>query len=141
MHLPLEGGAFLSLNDSDKLDGVPLARDLQELGFKILATAGTAQTLRSNGVSVGAIFKVEEGRPNVVDRVKNGEIHLIVNTPLGKTSRYDEVAIGEAALRYGVPMITTLSGAQAAVRGIRFLQHKDFSVRYLQEIHAVPEAL
>ncbi|NOZ74233.1 MAG: carbamoyl-phosphate synthase large subunit [FCB group bacterium] len=117
--LPRAGRVFLSVNDQDKLNIVPIARDFLELGFSLTATAGTAAALRQNGLPAETVFKVGEGRPHVADRIKNGEIQLIVNTPLGSRSRSDEGAIGQAAIRYGVPVFTTLSAAQATIRALR----------------------
>ncbi|NNJ10453.1 carbamoyl-phosphate synthase large subunit [Chloroflexales bacterium ZM16-3] len=132
-HLPLQGNAFLSVNDRDKENLVPIARDLASLGFTLLATGGTAAALRAAGLEVTSIYKVNEGRPNAVDYVKNGQIALIVNTPLGKASFFDEVSIRRAAITYGVPSLTTLSGAAAAVQAIRALRDDVWTVESLQE--------
>jgi len=132
--LPTEGRVFISVNDSDKIKVIPIARDFQELGFEIVATSGTEKLLIENGISVDSIFKVGEGRPNVVDAIKNGEIHLVLNTPLGAQSRYDEYEIGRSAIQYKVSIITTISGAQAAVRGIRNIKNKLIKYRSLQEV-------
>ncbi len=132
--LPVEGTVFISVNDSDKMAAIPLARDFKELGFKIIATEGTAQLLSDNGVATKPIFKVGEGRPNVVDAIKNEEVHLVINTPLGAQSRFDEYEIGRSAIRYKVPAITTISGAQAAVRGIRNIKSGSIKYRSLQEV-------
>ena len=132
-HLPLGGNAFLSVNDRDKDNLVPIARDLADLGFTLLATGGTAAFLRAAGLAITSIYKVNEGRPNAVDYVKNGQITLIVNTPLGKASFFDEVAIRRAAIHYGIPSLTTLSGAAAAVQAIRALRDDVWTVESLQE--------
>jgi carbamoyl-phosphate synthase large subunit len=132
-HLPLEGNAFLSVNDRDKATLVPIARDLTELGFSLLATGGTAAYLREQGLAVTSIYKVNEGRPNAVDYIKNDQIALIVNTPLGKASFFDEAAIRRAALTYAVPTLTTLSGAAAAVQAIRALREAEWSIQRLQD--------
>tara|TARA_B100000809_G_scaffold55476_1_gene51372 strand:- start:246 stop:3428 length:3183 start_codon:yes stop_codon:yes gene_type:complete len=113
------GTVFISVNNADKMDAIPLARDLSEIGFGIVATSGTAKEFKRNGIPVESIFKVGEGRPNVVDGIKNGEIQLVINTPMGKQSRYGEEAIGQACIQKGIMAITTLSGAEAAVRAIR----------------------
>ena len=134
--LPLSGTVFLSVNDFDKRNLVPIARGLAGLGFRLVATQGTAEALRAAGLTVETVFKVNEGRPNVVDRLVNGEIHLIINTPLGQESYFDEPAIRRTATQHGVPLITTLSGAAAAVKGIESLQRDGLEVRTLQEIHA-----
>ena len=132
--LPKEGNVFISVNDSDKMSAIPMARDFKELGFTILATEGTAQLLSENGVPANPVFKVGEGRPNVVDAIKNGEVQLVINTPLGAQSRYDEYEIGRSAIRYKIPAITTISGAQAAVRGIRNMKSDSIQYRSLQEV-------
>lgn len=132
-HLPLSGNAFLSVNDRDKANLIPIARDLADLGFKLLATGGTAAALQAAGMEVKQIYKVNEGRPNAVDYVKNGQITLIINTPLGKASFFDEVAIRRAAIVYGIPSLTTLSGAAAVVQAIRALRDGVWTVQSLQE--------
>jgi carbamoyl-phosphate synthase large subunit len=132
--LPIEGTFFISVNDSDKMNVIPLARDIKELGFKIIATDGTAQLLSENGISANPVYKVGEGRPNVVDAIKNGEVQMVINTPLGAQSRFDEYEIGRSSIRYRVPVITTISGAQAAVRGIRNIKVGFIKYRSLQEV-------
>ncbi len=117
--LPESGTIFISVNDHDKFNVIPIARDFIELGFEIVATSGTHKELARNGIPVKPIFKVGEGRPNVVDGIKNGKIHMVINTPLGKQSRFDEEAIGKAGVQKGVNVITTLSGAHAAIRALR----------------------
>jgi carbamoyl-phosphate synthase large subunit len=131
--LPRGGNAFLSVNDRDKANLIPIARDLAALGFTLLATGGTAAALQAAGLEVKPIYKVNEGRPNAVDYVKNGQIALIVNTPLGKASFFDEAAIRRAAVVYGVPILTTLSGAAAAVQAIHALRDDVWTVQSLQE--------
>jgi len=132
--LPEQGTIFISVNNLDKIKAIPLARDFQELGFEIMATSGTASLLTENGVIARPIFKVGEGRPNVVDAIKNGEVQLVVNTPMGEQAREDEYEIGRSAIRYKVPAITTISGAQAAVRGIRNKMAKQINYQSLQEV-------
>ncbi len=134
--LPLEGTVFISVNDNDKAAVLPIARDLAGLGFRLLATHGTARYLEAQGLSVRAIDKVGEGRPNPVDFVVNGDIHLIINTPSGKTAFADRGAIRRAAAAYGVPTLTTLSAASAAVQAIRAMRSEPLAVRSLQELHA-----
>jgi carbamoyl-phosphate synthase large subunit len=136
-HLPVKGSAFLSVNDSDKANLVPIARDLAALGFTLLATSGTATALQAAGLEVTAIYKVNEGRPNVVDYIKNDQIDLIVNTPLGKTSFFDERTIRRTAIIYRVPMLTTLSGAAAAVQAIHAIRNGGWAVQSLQERQAI----
>ncbi len=134
--LPLEGTAFISTNDSDKKNAVRVAKRLHELGFKIVATRGTQRELERAGVPAERVFKVNEGRPNVVDLIKSDEIDLIVNTPLGRASFYDERAIRRAAMQYSVVTFTTLTGANAAVSAIAALRQEKLSVVSLQEHHA-----
>jgi len=132
--LPEKGTIFISVNNLDKVKAIPLARDFQELGFDIIATNGTADLLSENGVAARPIFKVGEGRPNVVDAIKNGEVQLVVNTPMGAQAREDEYEIGRSAIRHKIPAITTISGAQAAVRGIRNIKNGSLQYRSLQEV-------
>ncbi len=135
--LPRAGTAFISVNDGDKGQAGVLARKLARLGFKLTATFGTAARLREVGIEVETIFKVNEGRPNVVDEIKQGGIALIINTPLGRASHYDEQAIRRAALQYGVPCVTTMTGAQALVEAIGWCSdEKLFRPVSLQELHA-----
>ncbi len=135
-HLPLSGTAFLSVNDRDKATLVPIARQLRELGFELLATRGTADYLRGSGLEVALVKKVHEGRPSVVDRLINREIDVVINTPLGRESHEDDEAIRVTALKYDIPCVTTLSGATAAAEGIAELLDRELSVRPLQEFHA-----
>ena len=133
-NIPHSGTVFLSVNDSDKLNVISIARDLHEIGFKLVATSGTAKELIQNGLQVESIFKVGEGRPNIVDAIKNDNINLVINTPMGERSRYDDEAIGRACIQKGIVAITTLSGAEAAVRAIRLAGQK-INVRSIQEYH------
>ena len=132
--LPISGCIFISINNSDKIKAIPIARDFMELGFKILATEGTAKLFSENGIITQTIFKVGEGRPNVTDEIKNGHVQLVINTPLGAQSRFDEYQIGRSSIKYKIPVITTISGAQAAVRGIRNLKSKEIHYKSLQDI-------
>jgi len=134
--LPTSGAAFISVNDFDKARVIPIARRLREIGFKLLATKGTAQALRGAGLPVQTIYKVHEGRPDVNDHILNGEVQIIINTPLGKFSRYDEYAIGRHAINRKIPCLTTLSAAAAAVEGIKALQEHRLGVKSLQEYHS-----
>jgi carbamoyl-phosphate synthase large subunit len=134
--LPETGTAFVSVNNDDKKNLVPIARDLAELGFRLIATRGTAVYLRAYGLEVDVVFKVNEGRPNVADEIVNGKIHLIVNTPLGRESFFDDRAVRRAAMMHGVPCITTLTGAAAAVQAIRAMKEQGVAVRALQDYHA-----
>jgi carbamoyl-phosphate synthase large subunit len=138
--LPLAGAAFLSVHDQDKPALLPVARRLAELGFELVATAGTAAYLRAAGLTVRLALKVHEGRPHIGDQLINGEIALIVNTPLGRESHEDDTVIRRTALRYDIPCITTLSGAMAAAEGIAALRREGLSVASLQELHAAGAA-
>jgi carbamoyl-phosphate synthase large subunit len=134
--LPVKGTAFISVNDNDKESVIPIAAALVETGLTLTATRGTAARLEAEGIPVESVHKVSEGRPNIVDRIKNGEIALIINTPLGRESYEDEQILRRSAYACGVPTITTLSGAAATVAGIRALQREDFAVRALQDYHS-----
>ncbi|MEE9230455.1 MAG: carbamoyl-phosphate synthase large subunit [Acidobacteriota bacterium] len=133
--LPLEGAVFISVNDNDKAAVVPIARGLAEIGFHLITTRGTTKALKAAGLETQRVFKVNEGRPNVVDHMKNGKIQLVINTPLGQKSYFDEQAIRHTAVQMNVPCITTLSGAAAAVTGIKALREKTLEVCSLQEWH------
>jgi carbamoyl-phosphate synthase large subunit len=135
VRLPRTGVVFISVNDADKPELAPIAQDFVDLGFCIVATAGTHGLLKTAGVDAGPVYKVGEGRPNVVDLIKSGRIGLVINTPMGSRSRFDEKAIRRAATQHAVPCITTLSGAAAAVNAIRALQREKLTVRSLQEYH------
>jgi carbamoyl-phosphate synthase large subunit len=134
--LPLSGTVFLSVNDFDKSAALKLARDLKRLDFHLMATSGTAEFCNRAGLDVEPINKVSEGSPHVVDLIREGAIHLIINTPYGPVAHDDGQMIRTAAVRYGVPLLTTLSAAQAAVSGIRALSARELRVRSLQEHHA-----
>ena len=133
-NIPEKGTIFISVNDQDKLNVIPIARDLYEMGFNIIATIGTTKALIQNGVPVKSIFKVGEGRPNVVDGIKNDEIDIVINTPLGAQARYDEESIGQACIQKNIMVVTTLSGAEAIVRAIRVSGLTN--VKSLQEYHS-----
>jgi carbamoyl-phosphate synthase large subunit len=134
--LPEQGCAFVSVNNDDKPTALPIVRDLATLGFSIVATRGTAAYLRAHGIEAEVVFKVNEGRPNVADQIVNGKIDLIVNTPLGRESFFDDRTVRRVAMLQGVPCITTLTGASAAVAAIRALREQSFGVRALQDYHA-----
>ncbi len=133
--LPTGGSVFISVNDRDKRYIANIARDFQDLGFQIVATIGTAAFLSENGIGCGRVFKVNEGRPNVVDLLKSGRVQLVVNTPLGRESFFDEKAVRRACIQLGVPCITTISAAAAAVSAIHVLQRGEVKVMSLQECH------
>jgi carbamoyl-phosphate synthase large subunit len=131
--LPAEGTVFLSIRDDDKRAITFMAKKLVELGYGLVATRGTSRFLSRNGIPCREVFKVHEGRPHVVDLIENGEIQLVLNTPLGRASEYDEKAIRERAVALGVPVITTVAGAVAAVSGMEALRRGPLSVTALQE--------
>jgi carbamoyl-phosphate synthase large subunit len=134
--LPRKGSIFLSVSDHDKRHCGPLAKELHALGFRLIATRGTAAALEAAGVPAEPVYKVNEGRPNIVDLVKTGKVDMIINTPLGRESFYDEKSIRRAAIRYNIPCITTLSAANAAARGIRALVEQTLEVTPLQSLHS-----
>jgi carbamoyl-phosphate synthase large subunit len=133
--LPTGGTLFLSVNDHDKTAAIELARRYVHLGFKIVATEGTASALESAGLKAERVFKVKEGRPNVVDLIKGGRIQLIINTPRGQDTFFDEKAIRRAAVTARIPTITTLAAAQAAAEGIAAMQKHTTTVFALQQLH------
>jgi carbamoyl-phosphate synthase large subunit len=133
--LPKSGKVFISVKDSDKEAILPVAREFEKLGFGVIATSGTAAALTRAKIKVTKVHKLREGRPNVLDRIKNGDINFIVNTPSGKIPREDEVLIRNAALARKIPIMTTVRAAQASVNGIRSLQTNKVQVRSLQEYH------
>jgi carbamoyl-phosphate synthase large subunit len=134
--LPTEGSVFISVTDHDKPNVAEVARKFIDMGFKIVATAGTADVLESAGMSVDRVYKVKEGRPNVVDLIKGDRLQLIVNTPQGQDPFFDEKAIRRAAVTARIPTITTLSAARAAAEGIAAVQRGQLSIRALQRLHA-----
>jgi carbamoyl-phosphate synthase large subunit len=136
VRLPLEGAAFISVNNYDKPAVVPIARDLKAAGFRLIATRGTANFLRAHGLETEIVFKVNEGRPHVGDEILNNRIQLIINTPLGRESFFDDRTVRRIATMHGVPCITTLTGAAAVVNAIRALRTEGLTVRALQEHHA-----
>jgi carbamoyl-phosphate synthase large subunit len=135
--LPQQGKAFLSVRDKDKSKAIEVARRLVEVGFEIVATRGTAQFLSEADIPVRIVYKVMEGRPNIVDLIKGGEIQLLINTPIGAKSFFDEKAIRRAAVHHRVPCITTIAGALAAVEGIAALRSEPLRVMALQQLHEI----
>ena len=133
--LPLAGGIFVTVNDSDKPTVLPIARRFHEMGFRLTATEGTARYLRSRGVPAERVAKVHEGRPNAIDLIVSGDVQLLINTPLGKFTQADDYAIRRAALMHRVPYTTTMSAASAACDAIIALRSRTGSVRSLQEWH------
>ncbi|HUP39197.1 MAG TPA: carbamoyl-phosphate synthase large subunit, partial [Vicinamibacterales bacterium] len=134
--LPEKGTAFISVNNDDKPNVLPIARNLADLGFPIVATRGTAAYLRAHGIAVEVVFKVNEGRPNIVDHILNNQVQMIVNTPLGRESFFDDRAMRRVAMLHNVPCITTLTGASAAVEAIRAVRTHALDVRAIQDYHA-----
>jgi carbamoyl-phosphate synthase large subunit len=133
--LPKGGRVFISVKDADKEAIIPVAREFLKLGFEIVSTGGTAEALTNAKIKVTKVFKIHEGRPNVLDRIKNGDIHFIINTPSGKIPREHEVVIRNAALAAKIPIMTTVRAALASANGIRSLQKRKVQVRSLQEYH------
>jgi carbamoyl-phosphate synthase large subunit len=134
--LPAEGSILITVNDSDKRAVTPLARRFHELGFRIVATAGTARHLTGRGIPTETVLKIHEGRPNGVDLMLNGEIQLLINTPLGKESQRDDYTMRQAAIAHRVAYTTTLSAANAACDAILAMRSRPPSVLPLQEWHA-----
>jgi carbamoyl-phosphate synthase large subunit len=134
--LPTGGTVFFTVNDHDKQPAIALALRYVHLGFKIVATEGTANALEGAGLIVERVFKVNEGRPNAVDLIKEQKIQLVVNTPRGQDAIFDEKAIRRAAVLARVPTITTLAAAQAAADGIAAMQKNRVTVYSLQELHS-----
>jgi carbamoyl-phosphate synthase large subunit len=133
--LPLSGKIFISVSDAHKKPATAVAKQFAELGFELVATSGTAAVLEKAGLKVQRIFKLAEGRPNAIDLLKNKEIQFVINTPSGATPRADEIKIRTTAVYTGTPIMTTLSGAKAAVLGIAALKKSGYGVKTLQEYH------
>ncbi len=134
--LPLEGTVLLSVNKSDRQAVVPIAKEFAKLGFKILSTKGTGRTLSENGVEVTIVKKMQEGHPNVWDSIIKGEVQLIINTPVGKQGQFDDSYLRKAAISSKVPYMTTMSAAEATVKGIAAVVNKEVSsLKSLQEYH------
>jgi carbamoyl-phosphate synthase large subunit len=135
--LPLEGTVFITVNDHDKPTVVPIARRFHDLGFRLVATDGTAEHLRQQGIPAESVLKVYEGRPNGIDLMLSGQVQLLINTPLGKLTAHDDVSLRRAALQQRVPYTTTMSAASAACDAIEALKRRAGEVRPLQEWHAL----
>ncbi|MBD1194412.1 carbamoyl-phosphate synthase large subunit [Vulcanococcus sp. Clear-D1] len=133
--LPTSGTVFLSTHDRDKPALLPVAQRLAALGFRLVATEGTARWLSDAGLSVEPVLKVHEGRPNIEDAIRSGEIQLVINTPVGRQAAHDDKYLRRAAIDYAVTTVTTLAGARAAVEGIAALQGQQLQVNALQDIH------
>jgi carbamoyl-phosphate synthase large subunit len=133
--LPKVGVAFISVKESDRPTALEVARYLVKLGFQIWGTSGTAGYLRQEGLVVEAVNKVQEGRPHIVDHIKNGSVALVVNTVRTASAHLDSLSIRREALHRGVPYFTTMRGARAAAMGIESILRKELSIRSLQEYH------
>jgi len=133
--LPLQGRVFLSVSDEHKPEVASVAREFADLGFELVSTGGTASVLEKAGLKVRRVFKLSEGRPHTVDLLKNGEIQMVINTPSGQIPRADEIKIRTTAVYTNTPIMTTLSGAKAAAKGISALKRGGYTVRTLQEYH------
>ena len=134
-NLPKGGNVFISVRDKDKKGIIPVAKRLKELGFKILTTQGTGKVLKKEGIDVKILPKLAEGRPNIIDYMKNKEVHLIINTPSGRIPRKDEIVIRSTATFYRVPCITTVSGAIASTKAIELLLSHNIEVKSIQDYH------
>jgi len=134
--LPIKGNVLITIADRDKDRILPAARNFRDMGFTIISTGGTRKFLIDNGIPADLILKVHEGRPNIVDAIKNKEIDLVINTPAGRLSEYDDSYIRKNAIRYKVPYITTTSAALSATEGIKARQNGEYKVKSLQEYHS-----
>jgi carbamoyl-phosphate synthase large subunit len=135
-HLPLEGRVLITVADKDKTAALECAIKFQELGFELVATEGTQEFLSKHGIASQSILKLHEGRPNIADAIKNGNIHLVINTPIGKSGAHDDSYIRRTAIKYRVPYITTTAAAVAAATGIAAARGTAFPVCALQDYHA-----
>src|SRR5204862_1450392 len=134
--LPSSGTVYISVSNHDKPAVVQVARDLKGLGFKLVATRGTANYLRAHGIEAEIVFKINEGRPHIGDEIVNHRVQLVINTPLGRESFFDDKQVRRMAMMQQVPCITTLTGAAAAVQAIKAPHTEGLDVRSLQEYHA-----
>ena len=134
--LPVKGTVLITIADRDKEKILQVARNFREMGFTILSTGGTRKFLSENGIKANLILKLHEGRPNIIDAIKNGEINLVVNTPAGRLSEYDDSFIRKNAIKYKIPYITTTSAALSSTEGIKERQNSAYSVKSLQEYHS-----
>jgi carbamoyl-phosphate synthase large subunit len=134
-NLPKKGNVFISVRDKDKRSIVFVAKKLKDLGFHIFSTSGTAAALQKSGLAVKVLPRLSEGRPNVLDLMKDGKIQLVINTPSGRIPRQDELKIRSTVVQYNIPYTTTVSGAQATVNGLETLINKKLTVKALQEYH------
>jgi carbamoyl-phosphate synthase large subunit len=137
--LPVKGTVLITIADRDKNRIIETAKNFSDMGFTILSTGGTKQFLDKHGIASKLILKVHEGRPNIVDAIKNGEIDLVVNTPAGRLSEYDDSYIRKNAIKYKIPYITTTSAALSSTKGIKERQNGEYKVKSLQDYHAAIE--
>ncbi|MBU0683742.1 MAG: carbamoyl-phosphate synthase large subunit, partial [Candidatus Omnitrophica bacterium] len=133
--LPMEGNILLTVADKDKQGLLPIAKHLKELGFNIYATEGTGKFLKENGIENNVLKKLHEGRPNLADVIKNKDIQLVINTPIGRSSKYDDSYIRVMAIQQKIPYITSMAAAEASVEGIRTVKEKSISTKSLQDYH------
>ena len=133
--LPMEGKIFISVDDKHKRSIVGFAKRIDTLGYKIVSTSGTADVLRKNSLEVEVVEKLGEGRPDILDLIKNNEIKLVINTPGDKKTKVDESKIRSEVIMRMIPIVTTLSGARATVNGLESFKKKGFSVKALQDYH------
>jgi len=134
--LPLEGNVLITIADSDKSAALDVAKQFKDIGFNIIATKGTSEFLSKHGIESQCVLKMHEGRPNILDGIKNGEIGLVINTPAGKQSQFDDSYIRKAAIKYKIPYITTVAAAAATVKGIAAFKEKPSQIKSLQSYHA-----
>ena len=134
--LPEKGAVCISVNNEDKAEALPLAQGFAALGFQLIATRGTAAYLRAHGVEASVVFKINEGRPSLADEIVNRKISMVINTPHGRESFFDDKTVRRAAMMAGVPCITTMTGAAAALEAIRALKTEGLDVRALQDYYA-----
>jgi carbamoyl-phosphate synthase large subunit len=135
-HLPLEGTALITVNPNDRPQALVVAKEFRKLGFGLLCTEGTHRYLAEFGVESVPVLKLHQGRPNIIDRIKNGEINLIINSPSGRQSEYDDSYIRKAAISYKIPYLTTMAAAFASVKGITARRTGDGGVTSIQEYHS-----
>jgi carbamoyl-phosphate synthase large subunit len=135
VYLPQSGTVLISVSKRERPEVLGVARQFAELGFSIIATEGTRNFLASEGIASELVLKMHEGRPNIIDHIKNGDINLVINTPIGRKSQYDDSYIRKAAIQYKIPYITTLAAASAAAKGIAAVRDRQPAVQSLQTYH------
>jgi carbamoyl-phosphate synthase large subunit len=134
--LPAEGNVLITISDGDKTASLEMAKQFKDIGFNIIATKGTSEFLSKHGIESQCVLKMHEGRPNALDNIKNGDIRLVVNTPAGKQSQFDDSYIRKAAIKYKIPYITTVAAAAATAKGIAAFKKKPSQIKSLQSYHA-----